>query len=125
MEYLSSLKIDAKNTKITNSIINTNEIFINSKSIDCVYSSIFAKNGAVIENLNCDFIGTVVAPFVCYNGTDIANNLIEQHTINLEELKLREAKQKLSNHCKQLNNAKRLMIKNNFEHQPIVKALKK
>lgn len=130
-EYPATLKIKAEKTRIENSELKANEIYVDSLSIEFIDSSMIAQNGAIIENTNCDFVGNIQAPIVFYNGTDLANKNQEAHKVDETEVTLKEERKKLiekfrdlSNYCQQLNDNKVQVIKDKFNNQTVVKTLK-
>ena len=131
-EYPATINIKAEKTRIENSELKANEVYIDSQSIDFVDSSVTALSGVMIENANCDFVGNVQAPIVFYNGIDLGNNLNENQKVSKEEARLKEAREKLveklinlSNYCQQLNNNRVQCIEDKFNGQTIAKTLKK
>lgn len=126
------ININAIKTAITNSTIDSNEVYIDSKSIEFNNSLILAKNGVLIENTNCDFVGNIQAPIVFYNGIDLAeeNREIckideEKKNLIISRLLLIEKLRNLSSYCQQLNEHKLQNVKSNFNKQSIGKILKK
>lgn len=128
----ATINIKAEKTKIENSTIKADEIYLDSQSINSKESSIISPNGVIIENADWDFKGHIQSSIVFYNGTDLANNIKDIHEISKEEINLKESRKKLiaklrnlSNYCQQINDNKIRSIKDNLNHQPISKTLKK
>ena len=129
--YHGNVEIEAKETILKKSKLNTNEFYIDSKSIKNTDSSLIAKNGAIIENDEWDFVGTIESPVVFYNGIDLGSNVAFSHKVDKEAAKIKEARQKLSeklrnirNYCQQLNDDKVKAIKEGLDNQPVSKVLK-
>ena len=121
-----------KKTTIANSTIKANEVYIDSKSIIFIDSSITAKNGVMIENENCDFVGNIQAPITYYNGVDLSAKNEEPYKVDEDEIKLKEARKlliqklrNLSNFCQQAKNNEIQAITENFDNQPVSKLLKR
>lgn len=130
-EYNATINIKAERTKIENSELKANEVYVDSQSINVKDSSIIAQSGVMIENANRDFVGNVQAPIVFYNGIDLANSVRNTHKVNEDEVTLKEARIKLieklrnlSDYCQQLNDNRVQGIQDKLDNQTIVKVLK-
>ena len=129
-EYPATIKIKSKETKIENSVLSANEIYVDSESIEFTDSSITAQNGVMIENANCDFIGNIDAPIVFYNGADLASKNNKSNKVAQEEKKLKTLRlllvgklQIINNSCKEKNDKKIRSMQENLDKQPIGKIL--
>lgn len=129
-EYPATVRIKAEKTRIENSLLNANEIYVDSESIEFTDSSIDAENGVMIENKNCDFIGDIDAPIIFYNGALLANKNNESIKVDEEEKKLKllrillvQKLQILNNYCKEQNNKKITSIEEQLGKQSVSKIL--
>lgn len=131
IEYPATINIKAETTRLENSALNANEVYVDSKSIEFINSSINAQNGVMIENDNCDLVSDIQAPVVFYNGVDLVNKKQKTYKVD-EEATLKEARQKLveklrnlNNYCQQLNDSRIQSVINKFNSQTVVKTLKR
>lgn len=129
-EYPATVNIKAEKTRVENSSFNANEIYVDSESIEFTDSSIYAENGVMIENKNCDFIGDIDAPIIFYNGVDMVNKNNESFKVDEKEKKLKSLRilliqklQSLNNYCKEQNNKKITSIEEQLEKRSVGKML--
>ena len=130
-EYPASLYIKADKTIINDSEIIVNELYLDSKSIECSSSSTMtSEKGVIIDNENCDFSGNIQSPTIVYNGVELTTK--ENVSIDNAEIELKQARrnlietfQNLSNKCRILNDDKIEGIKEKLDSQSIKRVLKK
>lgn len=111
-ECTSILEIKADKTKIENSALGANEVYIDTKTIQTTDDSLItANNGVIIENENYDFKGGIDSPVIIYNGTDISKAVDKDEKINIDMIEMIESRQNLVNflnnlkdYCVTLNN---------------------
>lgn len=118
IEFLNSnidtnrlLLIDTKDLKITNSDINSNELYITSNNIECEKMKIKSKEGVIIESNdnNETLLNNIDSKNLFYNGRKIItskNKVNSERNLLLEELRV--LRENCNNICN--NNVKKLKI---------------
>lgn len=84
--------INADTIRLDNSRLKGTEFDIKATSVTSSESIMIARDGVIIDDQNCDFVGDIKAPIVFYNGTDVTNYRTSITTINSDELAKREAR---------------------------------
>lgn len=125
-ESQGQINVKAKEMVLVNSTIAGPEIYIDSESIKSSATVLKSDKGIIIDNKNNDFSGETVAPTVVYNNVDLNDNEINDAD-NLKKARY-ELLQKLRNlrdYCKQINEDKVDIIREQLNSQPISKVLSK
>lgn len=129
-ENTGGIDIDAVITRLENSAFIGKDISIKSTSIKSSDTSITGKESVIIENSNCDFDGEVKSPIMFYNGVDLSNKSDEKVKVDIEEAKLRTAREKLvlelrriRDYCSLINEEKVQNVRDELNNQTIVKTL--
>ena len=129
-EYPGNIVIEANKTIIKNSKIKAHELYLDSKKIDFLNSSITCKNGLIIENNECDKLKNIDSPIIIYNGVDLTSK--KNETIEKKELELKIEREKIikklkerKQHCEQLKIRELQKVETNFNNQTIDKVLKR
>jgi len=125
------IKIDAVQTKLENSAFIGKDIDIKSTTIKSSDTSITGKESVVIENTNCDFDGNIKSPIVFYNGIDLSNENVEKIKVDIEEAKLRGARERvilelrrIRDYCLLLNEEKVQKVRDELNGKIVSKVLK-
>lgn len=127
-----SMDITAKKTIITDSKISAKSLYVESPSIACDNSSIYATAEVMIENKNEDFQGKIESPIISYNGVELSAQgtesvQVDDETIQLQQARLQtlQALRSLSNYCQQANNSALQKAQNSLEKRPFRKVINK
>lgn len=73
VETYFPVAINADTIRLKNSILDGTEFGLSAKTIENKDSTIKATEGVIIDNQECDFVGTIDSPLVFYNGEDVTN----------------------------------------------------
>lgn len=125
------IKIDAVQTKLENSAFICKDIDIKSTMIKSSDTNITGKESVIIENTNCDFDGNIKSPIVFYNGIDLSNENAEKIKVDIEEAKLRDARERvvlelrrIRDYCLLLNEEKVQKVRDELNDKIVSKVLK-
>lgn len=111
---LGQIFIKAKETNILNSILKAPEVYLDSDSLTFKISLLNAKNGVIIENKNCDFVGVdaISSPYTIYNGTEIITDYeVEEKEVKEKRLALVNVLTNVINKCNQNTLVKSASVK--------------
>lgn len=131
-ENTGGIKIDAVQTKLENSSFIGKDIDIKSTSIKSSDTTITGKESVIIENTNCDFDAKIESPIVFYNGIDLSNENALKIKVDIEEAKLRDAREKLvlelrriRDYCLNINEEKVQKVRDELNSDAVSKVLRK
>ena len=86
----------------------------------------------IIENTNCDFDAKIESPIVFYNGIDLSNENALKIKVDIEEAKLRDAREKLvlelrriRDYCLNINEEKVQKVRDELNSDAVSKVLRK
>lgn len=128
----SNIIIDAKNTTIINSKVNSPEIYLKSDNITTTNSSIYSSNGIIIENKNCSVIDGLSTTTLVYNGIDLSDDKSQFSKISKDLIEMKKSRidfveklRNLLNCCSHVNDKEVIDLIQIQNNKCIQKVLKK
>ena len=94
--------INADTIRLENSILEGVEFGLSAKSIENKDSTIKATEGVIIENQECNFVGTIESPIIFYNGEDVTNYSSQTTLISKDQVARRQMGVSLIDTLKQI-----------------------
>ena len=82
--------INADRIRLDNSMLEGVEFGLSAKTIENKDSTIKATDGVIIDNQECDFIGTIESPIIFYNGEDVTNYSSQTTLISKDQVARRQ-----------------------------------